>query len=160
MPKRFIFLFIAVCVFIPLYGMPQVESPVLFIHPRQLLTSGNALEGMRVKMEVAFFYRSSIQYDSLYQKCTVEGKFRETGRKIDEVVLYNVLIPQNEFVHKFEMFSQGSRLTLTGFVRKANKAWSEIIVGEISPGWLSDSSRTGNAESGSSPDSVNGGAVY
>ena len=121
-------------------AVPQWNSPVLLVHPRQLALGGNALQGLRVKMEVAFFYRSIVQEDSLFQKCTVEGKFRESGNIEDEVVLYNVLIPNAMFILHYDLMKEGSRLTISGLVRKAHGPWTRIEVFELSPGWETDSS--------------------
>ena len=132
---------VASCLFalLPCTGVLQPGTPVLWIHPRQLVNGGNALEGQCVKMEVVFFYRAFLQQDSLFQKCTVEGKFRQSGKIEDEVVLYNVLIPDNIFLRYYAVLTEGSCLTLAGIIRKSDGPWTRFEVFELSEGWKADS---------------------
>lgn len=120
------------------WGSTQPTTPLLFLTPKQLVVSSKALEGQRVKMEVAFGYRASIQLDSAYQKCTMEGKFRETHRLIDQVVFYNIFVPNAIFVKQFTYFQSGEHLTIIGKAIDVDGPFTKIIIEEVKSGWLSD----------------------
>lgn len=89
-------------------------------------------------MELAFAYKASIQPDSAYQKCCMEGKFRETRRKEDEFVLYEIYIPNALYVQNNLAMVEGKHLTITGTVDHANGAFSKVLVEELQTGWSSD----------------------
>ena len=136
----------------------QDPLPVLFLTPGQLVTGGNIFQGYRVKMELAFAYKASIQSDSIYRKCTMEGKFRETHLKEDEYILYEIYIPNTLYVQNYQIMEEGKHLTIIGKVVDSDGAFSKIIVEEIQSGWSSDVigviQDTLAGEDHASPDSV------
>ena len=136
----------------------QNSLPALFITPGQLVAGGNIFQGQRIKMELAFAYRASIQSDSIYRKCTMEGKFRETHLKEDEYILYEIYVPNMLYVQNYQIMEEGKHLTIIGNVVESDGAFSKIIVEEIQSGWSSDVigviQDTLAGEDHASPDSV------
>ena len=143
------------------FAYAQNSLPVLLITPGQLVNSGDLFQGMRVKMELVFAYKASIQADSSYQKCSMEGKFRETHRKEDEYILYEIYIPNTLFVQNFSNMVEGKHLTIIGTVENANGSFSKILTEEIKPGWSSDTisviKDTLSRETETSADSITSG---